>query len=207
MLRYLCAMAVAAVLSVPTASRAADEMAQFPLMVRLRTVYISPANQSDANAAAGLKKDAISVSSKVIPEVDFTYLINDYFSAELILSYPQEHNVKLDGNKIGTFSHLPPVLTLQAGYPYMMFRPYVGAGLNFTWITAQKLDGGAKIDETSLGLAAQAGLDVQVWKNVSLNADVKYFTLGLDVKSAAGNKVTSLTVNPWLFGGGIAYKF
>ncbi len=48
---------------------------------------------------------------------------------------------------------------------------------------------------------------MQLTKQISLNADVKYFTLGVDVKTAAGDKVTSVTVNPWLFGGGLAYRF
>jgi outer membrane protein len=204
----LFALAVAALLAIPASSRAAEDMLQLPLLVRLRTVYISPANQSDANASAGLAKDAIHVSGKMIPEVDFTYVMNEFFSAELILTYPQEHDVKLDGNKVGTFSHLPPVLTLQASYPYKMFRPYVGAGVNFTWITEQNIASHAvKLDTTSFGFAAQVGFDVEVMKHVSLNADVKYVTLGLDLNDSSGNKVTSLGVNPWLFGAGLAYRF
>jgi outer membrane protein len=193
-------------LSAPGVTRAQESS----LMVRLRPVYISPANQSDAIPALSVPKDAIHVSSKVMPELDITYFFNPFLSAELVLTIPQEHEVTLSGTKIGTFSHLPPTLLVQAGLPIGFVRPYLGAGLNLTLITAQNISvpgvGKLTLDDASIGPAAQAGVDFRLGRNWSLNLDVKYAMIGVDVKSG-GSRVSEVRVNPWLFGGGLAYRF
>lgn len=212
MVRGLLALLVAAA-SIPAVARAELAQVDFPesrFMVRVRPVFISPANESDAIPALGVPADAIHVSDKAIPEIDFTYFFNKYFSTELILTIPQEHDVTLSGADIGTFRHLPPVLTVQAGYPYKFVRPYVGAGVNLTLITSEKLAvpgvGELDLEDRSFGFAAQAGIDFRIARNWSLNLDAKYVQIAVDVK-AGGEKVSEVRVNPWLLGGGLAYQF
>ena len=183
------------------------------LLVRLRAVKINTANKSDAIPALGVPADAITVSDKTIPEVDFTYFFTDHVAAELILTVPQQHDVELLGTKLGTFKHLPPVLAAQYHFaPDAAFRPYLGLGLNFTLISDVKLavPGVGKLDlsGSSLGLAAQAGFVVKLSDKLFLNADVKYVKLGSDVKLAAtGQKVSSVDIDPWLIGLGVGYRF
>lgn len=59
------------------------------------------------------------------------------------------------GGEIGTFKHLPPTLTLQyhvTGLPAV--RPYAGAGLNYTNISAVSiLDGAVGLKHNSYGWA------------------------------------------------------
>lgn len=200
-------LAVSAALA-PAFARAQEE--PMPIMVRVRPVYLSPSNKSDAIPALGVAADAIHVSSKAIPEVDVTWFFNPYLSAELVLTVPQEHDVTLNGTKLGTFSHLPPTLTMQAGLPIAFVRPYVGAGVNLTLITAQSLGvpgvGPLELSRTSVGFAGQAGVDFAVSSHWAFNLDVKYVKIGVDVKSA-GTKVSEVHVDPWLFGGGLAYRF
>ena len=182
-------------------------------LVRLRAVRIDPADQSDAIPALGVPADAITVSEKTIPEVDITYFFTEHIATELILTYPQKHDVAVLGTKIGTFKHLPPVLSAQYHFaPDAVFSPYVGAGVNFTLISNVDLavPGVGKLDlsSTSVGLAGQAGFDVKLGEKLSLNADVKYVQLDADVKlKANGAKVSNVGVNPWLFGVGIGYRF
>ncbi len=179
-----------------------------PWMVRLRAVALQPANKSDA--APGIPADAIHVSNKTIPDLDFSYFFTPNFSAELVLTVPQEHDVTLSGTKIGTFKHLPPTLTAQWRFlPGGTVNPYVGAGLNLTLISDVKLASGAlDLDKTSVGLAAQAGVDFKVAPNWYLNLDVKYVQIKSDVKVAAtGAKVTTVKVDPMLYGLGIGYRF
>jgi outer membrane protein len=180
--------------------------AESPWLVRLRAVSVNPADKSDA--ANGLSADAISVSSKVIPEADFSYFFTPNFSAELILTVPQEHDVKLNGTKIGTFKELPPTLTAQWHFlPGQTVNPYVGLGANLTLISDVKLAGGAlDLDSSSVGLAAQAGVDFQIDKNWLINVDVKYVQIKSDVK-AGGVKVTTVKVDPMLYGVGVGYRF
>jgi len=180
-----------------------------PWMVRLRAVAIQPANKSDA--FSGVPADAIHVSNKTIPEVDFSYFFTKNFSAELILTVPQEHDVTVEGvGKVGTFKHLPPTLTAQWHFlPGQTIDPYVGAGLNYTLISDVKISSGAlDLAKSSTGLAAQVGVDFKVAKNCYINLDVKYVQLKSDLKVAAtGQKLTTVKVDPMLYGVGIGYRF
>jgi outer membrane protein len=179
-----------------------------PWMVRLRAVQIQTANKSDA--APGLPADAIHVSNKTIPEVDFSYFFTRNFATELILTVPQEHDVTLNGTKIGTFKQLPPTLTAQWHFlPGQSVDPYLGAGLNLTLMSDVHLANGAlDLDKSSTGLAAQAGVDFKVASNCFINVDIKYMQIRSDVKAAAtGAKVTAVKVDPMLYGVGIGYRF
>ncbi len=177
-----------------------------PWMVRLRAVALQPADKSDA--APGIPADAIHVSSKTIPEVDISYFFTKNFATELVLTVPQEHDVTLAGTKIGTFKELPPTLTAQWHFlPGQTVDPYVGLGLNLTLISDVKLAGGAlDLDKSSVGPAAQAGVDFKVAKQCFINLDVKYVQLRSDVK-AGGAKVTTVKVDPMLYGVGVGYRF
>ncbi len=180
-----------------------------PWMIRLRAVQIQPANKSDA--VPGIPADAIHVSSKTIPEVDFTYFFTKNFSAELVLTVPQEHDVTVEGvGKVGTFKHLPPTLTAQWHFlPGQAIDPYVGLGLNYTLISDVKISNGAlDLGKSSTGLAAQVGVDFKVAKNCFINLDVKYVQLQTDLTVAStGAKVTTVKLDPMLYGVGIGYRF
>lgn len=201
-------LALALALS-PTALLAGDG----PLMVRLRGVYISPADKSDAIPSLAVPADAITVSTKTIPEVDISYFFSKSIAAELILTYPQEHDVELGGTKIGTFKHLPPTLTIQYHLlPDSVFNPYVGVGVNLTLISDVNLAvpgvGALDLDSSSVGFAAGAGFDLKVGEKLYLNADVKWVQIGSDVLlKASGAKVSAVKVDPWLIGAGIGYRF
>ncbi|MBC3869542.1 OmpW/AlkL family protein [Undibacterium oligocarboniphilum] len=180
---------------------------QSPWMVRARVVNISPANGSDPVGGIGAA-DRIAVSNKTIPEVDISYFVTPNWSAELVLTYPQKHDVTLDGATIGSFKHLPPTLTAQYHFtPDAAFSPYVGAGVNYTRISdVNLLKGAADLDKSSIGFAVQAGVDFKLDKNWSLNLDVKKVQIRSDVTSA-GTKISAVKVDPWLVGVGVGYRF
>ena len=184
-----------------------------PWMVRARGVYIVPADKSDAIPSLRVPDDAITVSRKLIPEVDITRFLSKNVAAELVLTYPQQHDVELSGTKIGTFKHLPPVLSLQYHFsPEAVFRPYIGIGANLTLISSVKLAvpgvGALDLEDSSVGVSGQGGVDVKIGPKVFLNADVKYVALASDVfLKAGGTKVSAVTLNPWLIGVGIGYRF
>jgi len=180
---------------------------QSPWLVRVRAVHIDPADKSDPVGGTGAS-DRLTVSSKTIPEVDFSYFFTPNIAAELILTYPQKHDVYLDGAKIGTFKHLPPTLTAQYHFsPELSFDPYLGAGINYTRISGVNLLGGsAGLESHSVGLAVQAGVDYKFDKNWRINFDVKKLQLRSDV-SINGSKVSQVKVDPWLIGLGVGYRF
>lgn len=202
------AIATLAVLgAVAAAPAAAAHEAQGNWMVRLRGTYLDMAGKSDPIGGVGAS-DRITVNNKWIPELDVTYFFTPHIAAELVLTVPQKQNVYLDGNKIGSFTHLPPTLLVQYHFiPNGTFRPYVGAGLNFTRIWGADIaNNSLTLDSWSVAPALQIGMDYKLTKNWFLNADIKKVWLSSDVK-AAGVKVSNVSLDPWLFSMGVGYRF
>lgn len=187
---------------------ASQAMAQeSPWLVRARAVHIDPDNKSTPVAGSGAS-DRIDVESKTIPELDISYFFTPHISAELILTYPQKHKVRLDGAEIGSFKHLPPTLTAQYHFaPGATINPYVGVGVNYTRISKVRLlDGAGDLENDSWGLALQAGVDFRINERWSINADVKKVNIRSDVYVGGAN-ASHLKVDPLLFGLGVGYRF
>jgi len=200
--RAALALAVAGGLALPMLAQAQAFKAG-DLLVRARAVNIDPAND-DTIAITD-----VSVSKKTIPEVDFTYFLSPNLAAELILTYPQKHDVSSSahGGKIGTLKHLPPTLSLQYHFTDLgAFKPYVGAGLNYTHFSNVDLPAGFSIDKNSFGLALQAGLDYAIDSKWSLNFDVKKVQIRTELQSG-GAGIGKIKVDPLLVGVGVGYKF
>lgn len=169
-------------------------------MVRARAVNVAPQNSSSPVTGAAL-------SSKTIPEVDFGYFFTDNVSAELILTYPQKHDVSLNGAGLGTLKELPPTLLAQYHFmPGSSFSPYVGAGLNYTRYSSVNMPG-FSTSKSSTGGALQVGFDIPVNKDLSFNVDLKKVYMKIDVNTAAGAYVTTLKIDPVLFGIGLGWRF
>jgi outer membrane protein len=207
LIRILCCSALLALFTT-TASQAAG-----PWSARLRATYLETVDKSDAFTALGINfaENAVAVSDKFIPEIDVDYAFTDTWSAELVLTIPQKHKVTLAGiGQLGTFKHLPP--TLLAKYranPGGAVRPYLGAGLNFTLIWGGNLSVAGvplALDNFSVGLAAQGGVDIKLDDRWTMNVDVKRAALRTDV-SAGGNKLTEARLDPWLYSVGASHAF
>jgi outer membrane protein len=194
----LAALALASTLA-PVASQAAEG----PWLVRARAVHLDAANKDSIDITD------VSINNKWLPEVDITYFFTPNIAAELILTYPQKQDVSstAHGGKIGTLKHLPPVLSLQYHFlPTGQIRPYVGAGINYTRFSSVDLPTGFSIEKNSFGPSLQAGVDIEVAKNVFLNFDVKKTYIRTDLKSN-GAKLGTIKVDPVLFGIGVGYRF
>lgn len=177
------------------------QAAQGDWLVRGRVIHINP----DASSSA-LNLD---VNSKTTIEADFSYFLANNLALELILA-TKKHEVTAGGVPVGSVKHLPPTLTLQYHFlPQATFRPYLGAGLNYTRFYDINLGGGTlTVDKNSWGGALQAGADIQLTKTVFLNVDVKRIWMDTDVKSkATGATLANLKINPWIFGVGVGVKF
>jgi len=178
-----------------------------PWLVRVRAVDIDPANKSNPVGGVGAS-DLITVSKKVIPEVDVTYFFTPNWSTELVLTYPQKHDVYLSGAQIGSVKQLPPTLTVQYHFvPTSQFNPYLGAGVNYTRFSNVDIANGAiTLDSGSFGYALGGGVDYKIDKNWSLNFDLKYVEMRSNVYSA-GATISNIQINPWLIGVGVGYRF
>lgn len=190
-----------AVLCAMTSGAAFAQQAESPWLVRVRAVHLDSANKD----STGL---GLSVNNKTIPEVDISYFFNKNVAAELILTVPQKHDLSSSvlGGRIGSLKHLPPSLLLQYHFDAPGFKPYVGAGVNYTRFSNVNLPAGVDIDRNSWGGALQVGVDVPLSKNLYLNFDVKKVYIKTDV-FAGGAKAGTFKVDPVLVGVGLGWRF
>jgi outer membrane protein len=211
----LAALAVTATVTPALAYEAGD------LIVRGRIISVDPQDDSSTVSIDGgsVAASGASVNSDIMPEVDFTYMLDPHWGLELILAYT-DHEVDASGslsglNQIAETKVLPPTLTLQYHFaPTSNVRPYVGAGINYTHFFDSKVKGaldspGSDLDiDDSWGLAAQAGVDIDLNETWFVNFDVKYIDIDADahIKNGASIKV-DIDVDPIVWGIGIGRVF
>ncbi|WP_157271534.1 OmpW/AlkL family protein [Azohydromonas aeria] len=199
MKKQLIALAAMAALAAPMLAQAQDSG---DWIVRGRALHLDSANK-------GI--EGLSVNNKTFPEVDITYFFTPNLAAELILTYPQKHDVRVAGmGKVGTIKHLPPTLSLQYHFTGLQgFRPYVGAGINYTRFSDLDLAVPASADKNSFGFAFGAGVDIPLGGGWLLNADIKkaHIHLGDVNVPALGGNLGTFKVDPVLFSIGVGYRF
>lgn len=192
---------VAATLAIAMASSMASA-AQGDWLGRVRVININP----DASSSA-LSLDA---STETTLELDFTYFVTSNLGLELILA-TKKHSITSAGAPIGDVSLLPPTLTLQYHFApdSPSFRPYVGAGINYThFYDINLLNGAATVDNSSWGGALQIGADFPINKTFFLNVDLKKIWIDTDVKlTATGATAANFKINPLILGLGVGMKF
>ena len=198
-------LAVAAVCAM-TSGAAFAQQAEGPWLVRVRAVNLDSANKD----STGLD---LSINNKVIPELDISYFFTPNIAAELILTYPQKHDLRSGGVDIGSLKHLPPTLLAQYHFTnFGGFKPYVGVGLNYTNFSSVNFDPAVQaalnpsIKRNSWGAALQVGFDIPLTKQLSLNFDVKKVYIKTDVYSG-DFKAGTFKVDPVLVGVGLGYRF
>ncbi len=176
-------------------------------LVRARAVHLESANKDSTGFG-------LSINNKWLPEADFSYFFSPNIAAELVLTVPQKQTLhsSVVGADIGSFKHLPPTLTAQYHFTGLgAFRPYLGAGVNYTRLSAVEFSPavaalGLSLKRDSWGLALQAGVDFPIGGGWMLNADIKKVQIGTTVFSK-GADVGSFKVDPLLFGLGIGKRF
>lgn len=186
--------------SVTGAMAQAQPQGESPWQIRLRSVHLDSVNKDTTPLG-------LSINNKTFAEVDFTYFFDKNLAAELVLTTPQKQRVYANGTEIGSFKHLPPTLMLQYHFTDMQgFKPYVGAGVTYTRFSGESLPAGVSLDSHSWGSAWQAGFDIPIDKNWSINFDVKKAYIRTDVY-ADGTSLGRLRVDPLLYGVGIGYRY
>ncbi|WP_026705805.1 OmpW/AlkL family protein [Flavobacterium soli] len=194
--------------------------------VRVRGVGVIPTESAEIGVIGG---DA-NISNTFIPELDFTYFFTKNIAAELILG-TTKHDVKTVGSDIsavggptnasvdlGSVYLLPPTLTLQYHFfptEEKIFKPYIGAGINYTIFYNQEAGSVVKgIEyENAFGFAGQLGFDLMLDDTFFINVDIKKLFLSTDVTVDASNLAAGLSIpakvdiDPWLLGFGVGMKF
>jgi len=169
-------------------------------MIRVRGIGVIP-DEDGTNALSN-----VDISDTVVPELDISYFFTENIALELILAVTP-HDIDIPAGNVGDVWLLPPTLTLQYHFNMGAFKPYVGAGINYT-VFFNEDDGIAQnleIDD-SFGWALQAGFDYQIEGNWFFNVDVKKLWLETDWSTSNVGR-GDLDVDPWVIGVGFGYKF
>ena len=170
-----------------------------------------------------------TMSSDTQLGLNFAYMITDHVGIELLAATPFEHDVKLKNTglpqangKLGTLKHLPPTLSV-VYYPLdskSVFQPYVGAGINYTWIYDEHVGSRATAEgfdnfraSNSWGVAWQIGADYMLTDNIMINAQARYIDIDTHAyvnNSAVGDGTrakVNVDVDPFVYMVGLGYKF
>lgn len=145
---------------------------------------------------------ALSVTGTV------SYFLNANLAIDLLVGWPPQHDIQVNGSKVGETKHLPPILSLQYHFnPDGKLSPYIGAGVNYTYFFDSTLDSGDQFHlSSSVGPAFQAGFDYRLDPKWSLGADVRYADIDTNVK-INGAKVGNVDVNPVIYSFNVGYRF
>ena len=230
-------LTLAAMLAVAAGSLPAQAYEKGDWVLRAGATTVDP----DASS------DDIVLPEGVVAEADIdddtqlgiipVYMIDDTWGLELLAATPFEHDVTADvkgGGSVdaGQVTHLPPTLSVQ-WYPRggkEGWQPYIGLGVNYTFIYDEDVDGklidtlgsltGGAVDDANLelddsfGWSGQVGVDIPFAENWAFNASLWYINIESDAEISArsqGEEIAKVKfdvdINPWVYNIGIAYKF
>lgn len=177
--------------------------------VRLRGAAVVPDPSATITVSGANIGGVTKVSDSFVPEADLTYFVTGNIAVEAIAAVTK-HTVR--NSVAGTVASvwlLPPTITAQYHFdPEGAVRPYVGAGINYTFF----YDPHSALPnigfKNGFGWALQAGADVPVGEGpYFLNFDVKKVFLGTHVRAAGGAVQASARLNPWIIGAGLGLRF
>jgi outer membrane protein len=205
------------------------------IIVRAGAITVNPEADSssvkvDQGPLAGTNLGGkATMSSDTQLGLNFAYMFDSHWGIELLAASPFEHDVKLKGTalgaangKLGTLKHLPPTLSV-VYYPLAAkspFQPYVGAGINYTWIYDEHVSSEAQANgfsnfkaDNSWGMAFQVGADYMITDNIMLNGQVRY--IDIDTTATVENNAVApgtrakvnVDVDPFIYMVGLGYKF
>jgi outer membrane protein len=204
------------------------------ILLDVRILNISPNvndNQVMAGGAPLAPPAGIDVDSANSLGIDITYMVTNNFGIELMLDTTSTHDIKGTGNlagvDIGEVTVLPPsVIAVWHFMPSNNIRPYLGAGINYTFFfdesttsqftsTIDSVVGGGvtstglSVDD-AFGFVAQAGVNIDINKKWYVTLDAKYIALDTTATiqvNGANTATVDFDLNPLVLGVGIGTSF
>jgi len=209
-IKSLVSTAIASSLVLTSASVSALEKGDW--LVRFGAVNVSPNDSSSGLTAVG-STATVGVDGNTQAFANLSYMIKDNIALELLAATPFSHDIVGTGSlsslgKVGETKQLPPTFSIQYHFkPKSTVRPYVGAGINYTVFFSEKATNtitSLKLDD-SVGLAAQAGFDVNISKDWFFNADVRYINIETTAHTSLGT--SEVKINPTVISLGVGTRF
>lgn len=183
------------------------------IVLNVRVTDVAPQGSDPiatlAGAPTGLRAKA---SYDVMPTVGLTYFLTDNIAVEAIAG-TTNHTVRAKGPgvdvKVKETWVLPPIVTLQYHFaPQARVSPYVGAGVNYMLFYSGSDKNGFNLHiDDGFGAALQAGVDIAMRDQWTINLDAKKVFFETDAVDRTNGIKTKVTLNPWVLSAGVGYRF
>lgn len=185
------------------------------ILLRVGAAGVYPTDESEeiTAIAAGAEVEADSAWSLGL---SLAYMLTDNIGVGLLAAYPFTHDIDAKGSisglgKVGEITQLPPTLTLQYYFNNSSaFTPFVGAGVNYTYIFNEDTDGALEDTrlnvEDSWGYALEAGVDYAINDKWMVSGQVYYIDLETEAH-VRGIGEFDVDVNPWVYLITVGHKF
>jgi len=178
-------------------------------LARVGASMVEP-NESSSNPGGGLAPGtSVSINSNTQLSFTVAYMYTNNISFEVLGATPFSHDISGSGGslagagKVAEIKHLPPTFSVNWHFqPQSNVRPYVGAGVNYTYFYDEKTTGAASGLSMSLdnswGPAVQAGVDYDINKKWFVNANVRYIKISTTAKFSNGYSL-DVDVDPMVY--------
>jgi outer membrane protein W len=150
----------------------------------------------------------------------FAWNINDAWALEAWMTWPSQRNINIDlGNDqhvlAASYDVRPVMLSMQYQFPKMAqrYRPFAGVGWQWTRTSNEAVaPGQEQLQPFQVhgddGLAAVAGVDIDVGNNWIVRGDVRF--LDSSVATTTGNRpdvTMKNSANTMVYGASVGYRF
>jgi len=211
-MKTTCSLVLAVALACIASAAAAQDN-----VVKLGLTYYQTHSRTDGISGIGVPAGADAEVGNATTVI-FVYerMFTPNVGLELVVGIPPTIKAQASGSvaflgEVLSVKNVSPTLLLNYHFfaPSEAFRPYVGAGINYTRFTDIKSSLAPDVQmSTSTGLALQAGFNCMLNKDVGVFASISK----LDVKSkvvATGATVLTTTVDfrPIVYSAGVSYQF
>lgn len=184
------------------------------LTVKWGAAFIQP--NDDSSDLETVADSGVAVTSESTFGFTFDYRLSSHWSVELLGIIPSNHELNGQGglvdvgvNEVADVDVLPPTLTLKYHYlDFPHFKPFVGAGLNYTIFLDKDVNndthaalGDTKLEaDDSAGLALQSGFDIELGDGWLLSTSVWYIDINTDAALLTGNtrRDIDIDIDPWV---------
>lgn len=230
-------LTIALLSSISTVSTVAVANQAGDILVRGGYTSVNPDSDNAAILLGGSNATgaSVSVDDNAQLGLNFVYFFDNNWAIEVLAATPFTHDVTLndptaalgsalgvpaglDGAKLAEVTHLPP--TLSALYYFdtgTAFKPYVGAGINYTiffdeeFEAAPKSLGLSNLElDGSFGYSVQVGADYDLGDNWSVNVSARYIDISTDATFAVGGDnigKATVDVDPMVYSVMIGYTY
>lgn len=176
--------------------------------IRLRGLGVLPDPKASILIGGTSIGGTTDISNSFVPEIDGTYFFTDHIGVEVIAATTKHTVSNTVAGRVSSVWLLPPTVTAQWHFdPTGPLRPYVGAGINYTFFYSPNSALPNIRFKDNVGWALQAGADLPIGDgDMFLNFDVKKLFLATTI-TAGGGVNAHARLDPWIVGTGIGMRF